>query len=621
MAETSLQGIWTQKGLDKETAFRAGGTRKALTHVAVGDGNGTIPLVSASQTGLVHEVWRGLANAVMANPDDPTDLLVDVVIPNNVGGFWLREWGIFDEDGDLVAVGPHDEMHKPLISTGQSAEFLERFHLPSANAGFVEIKIASQALATQQYVESKLDAHNKDTGAHAALARKSVRLVAGAGMAGGGTLAGDVTFAAKLTDSVTTTDSGTAASATAVKAAYDAAEGKLPLSGGTITGGIAIKDTANAIETAPPASTERGVFLTDKNGNIMGGFDVIQRASDNAKWSQIFAKNSKGRYTTLSIDINEDGVGEVNSTSPVQINDVRISRLFANDVRLISLSGARGNEGLALRYSPDTGELYLDGRAVHGKADAAGTAVKLATPRTINGVEFDGSKNITVADPTKLPLSGGTVTGVIAIKDAANAIETAPTANTERGVFLTDKNGNIMGGFDVIQRASDNAKWTQIFAKNSKGQFTTLSIDIGEDGVGEVNSTSPVQINDMRISRVFDNGVRLLSLSGARGNEGLPLRYSPDNGELYLDGRAVHGKADYAAHADTAQSAYGLSGMEMIIWKETFTLPGYGTWKYMYWASSDGAGGDMVIGEDPGGTVLRYPTPGKFMDGIAFRSA
>lgn len=446
MAETSLQGIWTQKGLDKETAFRAGGTRKALTHVAVGDGNGTIPLVSASQTGLVHEVWRGLANAVMANPDDPTDLLVDVVIPNNVGGFWIREWGIFDEDGDLVAVGPHDEMHKPLISTGQSAEFLERFHLPSANAGFVEIKIASQALATQQYVESKLDAHNKDTGAHAALARKSVRLVAGAGMAGGGTLAGDVTFAAKLTDSVTTTDSGTAASATAVKAAYDAAEGKLPLSGGTITGGIAIKDTANAIETAPPASTERGVFLTDKNGNIMGGFDVIQRASD-------------------------------------------------------------------------------------------------------------------------------------------------------------------------------NAKWTQIFAKNSKGQFTTLSIDIGEDGVGEVNSTSPVQINDMRISRVFDNGVRLLSLSGARGNEGLPLRYSPDNGELYLDGRAVHGKADYAAHADTAQSAYGLSGMEMIIWKETFTLPGYGTWKYMYWASSDGAGGDMVIGEDPGGTVLRYPTPGKFMDGIAFRSA
>ena len=197
MAETSLQGIWTQKGLDKETAFRAGGTRKALTHVAVGDGNGTIPLVSASQTGLVHEVWRGLANAVMANPDDPTDLLVDVVIPNNVGGFWIREWGIFDEDGDLVAVGPHDEMHKPLISTGQAAEFLERFHLPSANATFVEIKIASQALATQQYVESKITEHDVDLGAHETFARKNVRIEAGTGLTGGGTLEADRTLTVK----------------------------------------------------------------------------------------------------------------------------------------------------------------------------------------------------------------------------------------------------------------------------------------------------------------------------------------------------------------------------------------------------------------------------------------
>ena len=197
MAEATLQGIWTQKGLDKETAFRAGGERKKLTHVAVGDGNGSIPLVSAAQTGLVNEVWRGLANAVMVNPDDPTDLLVDVVIPNNVGGFWIREWGIFDEDGDLVAVGPHDEMHKPLISTGQAAEFLERFHLPSANATFVEIKITSQALATQQYVESKISEHDADAEAHETLARKSVQIKAGTGLMGGGTLEADRTLTVK----------------------------------------------------------------------------------------------------------------------------------------------------------------------------------------------------------------------------------------------------------------------------------------------------------------------------------------------------------------------------------------------------------------------------------------
>ena len=218
MAEATLQGIWTQKGLDKETAFRAGGERKKLTHVAVGDGNGSIPLVSAAQTGLVNEVWRGLANAVMVNPDDPTDLLVDVVIPNNVGGFWIREWGIFDEDGDLVAVGPHDEMHKPLISTGQAAEFLERFHLPSANATFVEIKIASQALATQQYVESKISEHDADAEAHETLARKSVQIKAGTGLTGGGTLEADRTLTVKYGTGAGTACQGNDARVTASEA-------------------------------------------------------------------------------------------------------------------------------------------------------------------------------------------------------------------------------------------------------------------------------------------------------------------------------------------------------------------------------------------------------------------
>ena len=218
MAEATLQGIWTQKGLDKETAFRAGGERKKLTHVAVGDGNGSIPLVSAAQTGLVNEVWRGLANAVMVNPDDPTDLLVDVVIPNNVGGFWIREWGIFDEDGDLVAVGPHDEMHKPLISTGQAAEFLERFHLPSANATFVEIKITSQALATQQYVESKISEHDADAEAHETLARKSVQIKAGTGLMGGGTLEADRTLTVSYGTAAGTACQGNDARVTASEA-------------------------------------------------------------------------------------------------------------------------------------------------------------------------------------------------------------------------------------------------------------------------------------------------------------------------------------------------------------------------------------------------------------------
>ena len=562
MAETSLQGIWTQKGLDKETAFRAGGARKALTHVAVGDGNGTIPLVSASQTRLVHEVWRGLANAVMANPDDPTDLLVDVVIPNNVGGFWIREWGIFDEDGDLVAVGPHDEMHKPLISTGQAAEFLERFHLPSANATFVEIKIASQSLATQQYVESNVSGHDADAEAHETLARKSVqvkagpgltgggsleadrtlavgfgttagtvcqgndarlsnartptahksthktggtdaltpadigaaskdiKIVAGTGMTGGGPLSADVTLAAKLTDSVSSADSTTAASATAVKTAYDAAQAKLSLGGGIVTGSIQINDPANDIAVAPPANTERGMFLGDKSSVIMGGFDIIQHASDNAKRTQMFAKNASGAIASIAAVMYEDGTREISTDCPMRLSDVQIERIFDNGVRLIKISGARGNEGYSLRFSPDNGQLYLDGREIHGKADTAGYA------------------------------------------DAAGS-------------------ANTLGG---------------------------------------------------------------------KAESALSVAYARDSGAM--NGKAE--SALSVAFASEAQNAYGLKGMDMIIVRTTHTLPNYGTWKYMYLVATDEKWIDMVIGESPGGTTLtpNYPGyPDAFMDGMAFRSA
>ncbi|MDR1398091.1 MAG: phage tail protein, partial [Desulfarculales bacterium] len=128
-----LQGIWTQYGLEKLASIMPGEEPLAIAFCAVGDGNGSLPVVEPSQTELLNEVWRGPVNGVTVNPDDPTDVLVDAVIPNNVGGFFIREWGIFDADNKLIAVGPHDEMHKPLLTDGQAAEFLERFHLPVSN--------------------------------------------------------------------------------------------------------------------------------------------------------------------------------------------------------------------------------------------------------------------------------------------------------------------------------------------------------------------------------------------------------------------------------------------------------------------------------------------------------
>ena len=247
------------------------------------------------------------------------------------------------------------------------------------------------------------------------------------------------------------------------------------------------------------------------------------------------------------------------------------------------------------------------------------------------------------AAQAKLPLGGGAMTGSIQINDPANVIGSAPSTDLERGMFLGDKNSVIMGGFDVIQHASDNAKRTQMFAKNASGAIASIAAVTHEDGTREISTDCPMRLSDVQIERLFADSVRLIKFSGARGKEGLAMRYSPDNGELYLDGRAVHGKADTAVYADNAgtlggkaesalsvsfaseaQNAFGLKGMDMIIVKTTHTLPNYGTWKYMYLVATDEKWIDMVIGESPGGTTLapNYPAyPGAFMDGMAFRSA
>ena len=202
----------------------------------------------------------------------------------------------------------------------------------------------------------------------------SIRVIAGTGMTGGGPLSADVTLAAKLTDSVSSTDSTTAASATAVKTAYDAAQSKLPLSGGTVTGNLSIKNMLDLINAAPATEQELGLYNLDKNGNIMGGHDFVHNTG-NFKVSQMHARNSSGLISSLGVYASEDGTRyTLSSHDLVLTSDVRISRLFADNVRLIVFSGNVSNAGYAMRYSPDTGELYLDGRAVHGKADTAGNA-------------------------------------------------------------------------------------------------------------------------------------------------------------------------------------------------------------------------------------------------------
>ena len=227
-----------------------------------------------------------------------------------------------------------------------------------------------------------------------------------------------------------------------------------------------------------------------------------------------------------------------------------------------------------------------------------------------------------------LSTSGGTVTGNLSIKNLLDLINAAPATEQELGLYHLDKNGNIMGAHDFVHNIN-NIKAAQMYARNSSGLISSLGVYVEEDGTRyTLSSHNIILTSDVEIGRLYADGVRLITFSGTKGSPGLMMCYSPDNGELYLDGRAVHGKADAAKAADfasEAQNSYGLKGMDMIIAKQTYTLPNYGTWKYMFMIADASHFYDMIIGEDPGGrtfspTQMGWPE-GAFMDGLAFRSA
>uniref|UniRef100_UPI00255AF55E phage tail-collar fiber domain-containing protein n=1 Tax=Pseudodesulfovibrio pelocollis TaxID=3051432 RepID=UPI00255AF55E len=141
----------------------------ALAQMAVGDGGGTLIAPQASMTGLVGEVYRAPVNTVFVNPDDPGHVIAELVIPNNQGGWTVREVGLMDADGNLFAVGSVPASVKPATGEGAGAEMTVRMHLvmSTAEAGTIQIKVdPTVVLATRQYVVQSIADHAAAGDAH-----------------------------------------------------------------------------------------------------------------------------------------------------------------------------------------------------------------------------------------------------------------------------------------------------------------------------------------------------------------------------------------------------------------------------------------------------------------------
>ncbi len=178
-----------------------------LTHMAVGDGGGTLPTPDSKQTRLVHEVWRHTVNRVILDATHQNRIIAELVIPPETGGFWIREIGVFDEHGDLIAVGNTAESYKPAVAEGSGRAQTFRTILTVSSTATVALTVDNtMVMATVDYVDDKLKEHEQSRRhPDASLTAKGFVQLSSA------------------TNSVSETQ---AATPKAVKAAYDLANGK-----------------------------------------------------------------------------------------------------------------------------------------------------------------------------------------------------------------------------------------------------------------------------------------------------------------------------------------------------------------------------------------------------------
>ena len=153
MAE-NFYTILTQIGKGKIANAGVLGTKVSFTQLALGDGNGVQYDPTETQTALVHEVWRGAISSVKIDENNSNWIMLETVIPSTVGNFTIREAGLFDEDGDLLAIGKYPETYKPTAEEGSIKDLLIRMILMVSNTSAITLRVdPSIIIATQKQVD------------------------------------------------------------------------------------------------------------------------------------------------------------------------------------------------------------------------------------------------------------------------------------------------------------------------------------------------------------------------------------------------------------------------------------------------------------------------------------
>lgn len=242
--------IITTAGAEKLAAATVpGGKKVSLTSMAVGDGGGTLPEPSAGQTKLINEVWRHALNKISQDNKNKNYIVAELVIPPDVGGFWMRELGLYDDAGTLIAVANMAESYKPKLAEGSGRAQTCRMVIIVSNVDSVALSIdTTTVMATQDYVDDKLAEHEKSRN-HPDATLKEKGFV-------------------QLSSATNSESESLAATPKGVKAAYDLANGKYTAQDASTTQkGIVQLSSATDSSDEGKAATTKAVKIAMDNAN------------------------------------------------------------------------------------------------------------------------------------------------------------------------------------------------------------------------------------------------------------------------------------------------------------------------------------------------------------------
>ncbi|EOL9134862.1 phage tail protein [Enterobacter cloacae] len=285
------------------------GKKVNFTAMAVGDGGGTLPTPDPNQTKLVKEVWRHALNKISQDKKNKNYVVAELLIPPETGGFWMRELGLYDDTGTLIAVGNMAESYKPALAEGSGRAQTVRMVIMVSDIESVELTIdTSTVMATQDYVDDKLAEHEQSRRhPDATLTAKGFTQLSSAtdsvsesvaatpkavkaayDLAKGKYTAQDATTAQKgivqLSSATDSTSEALAATPKAVKAAYDLAKGKYTAQDATTAQkGIVQLSSATDSTSEALAATPKAVKAANDNANgrVPSGRKVNGRALSN----------------------------------------------------------------------------------------------------------------------------------------------------------------------------------------------------------------------------------------------------------------------------------------------------------------------------------------------------